>query len=101
MIRFLKPWCDFVPGQGPAFLKELAREIPQGHELEGLELVPLGHSGARDDALFGGANGRVFQVHLTWSGRTEPLPFPDCQSFSDADEWISQIMLPANAEHGH
>ena len=44
-IQFLKPWYEFLPGQGEAFLEELKHELSPGHLLESLELVPLGHSG--------------------------------------------------------
>jgi len=98
-IEFLEPWCDFVPGQGDSFLCELRRELSPGHPLEGLELVPLGHSGAADDALFEVEDGRVFQVHLTLSHHIEQPPLPRCRVYSNADEWIQQAMLPANEEY--
>jgi hypothetical protein len=99
MIEFLEPWCDFIPGQGDAFLQELRRELSPGHLLEGLELAPLSHSGAADDALFGAEDGRVFQVHLTFSHRTEQPPLPRCRIYSDADEWAQRVMLPENEEY--
>jgi hypothetical protein len=97
-IEFLGPWYDFIPGQGDFFLEELRRELSPGHLLEGLKLVPLGHSLAADDALFEAENGRVFQVHLTFSHRTEQPPLPRCRVYSNADEWVQQVMLPANEE---
>ena len=98
-IQFLEPWYDFVPGQGEAFLKELKRELPVGHLLEGVDLIPLGHSGAADDALFETVDGRVFQVHLTFSRRMEQPPLPRTRAYSNADEWVQQIMLPSNEEY--
>jgi hypothetical protein len=80
-IDFLDPWCQFRPGQGEIFLQEMARELSPGHLLEGLALVPLGHSGAADEALFGADDGRVFQVHLTLSQHTEHPPLPRWQIF--------------------
>jgi len=70
-IEFLEPWYEFIPGQADVFLTELRRELSLGHPLEGLELAPLGHSGAADDALFEVEDGRVVQVHLTFSRRIE------------------------------
>jgi hypothetical protein len=95
-IEFLEPWHDFVPGQGNAFLQELKRELCPGHPLEGLDLVPLGHSGAADDALFEAEDGRVFQVHLTFGRDIEQPPIPHCRAYPSADEWVRQVMLPAN-----
>jgi hypothetical protein len=98
-IEFLAPWYDFIPGQGDTFLQELKRELSPGHKLEGLDLVALGHSGAADDALFEAEDGRVFQVHLTFSRRTEQPPLPRCRVHAHAEEWIQQVMLPANEEY--
>lgn len=98
-IEFLEPWYDFLPGQGDAFLQELKREVSPGHPLDGLRLVPLGHSGAADDALFEAEDGRVFEVHLTFSRHIEPPPWPRCRAYPNANEWIQQVMLPANEEY--
>lgn len=97
-IEFLEPWCEFVPGEGDFFLQELKCEISPGHPLECLVLTPLGHSGAADDALFRTEDGRVFQVHLTFSRRAEQPPFPYCEMFSTVEDWIQQVMVPANEE---
>ncbi len=98
-IDFIEPWRDFVPGQGEAFMCELRRELSPGHPLEGLELSPLGHSDASDDALFEAQDGRVFQVHLTHSHHVEPIPFPRYRVYTSADEWVQSVMRPANEEH--
>jgi len=98
-IQFLEPWYDFLPGQGEVFLEELKRELSSGHLLESLELVPLGHSGAADDAIFEAEDGRVFQVHLTFSRRAEQPPLPRTRVYSNADDWVHQVMLPANEEY--
>jgi hypothetical protein len=99
MIEFLAPWYEFAPGHGETFLQELKRELSPGHQLEGLALVPLGHSGAADDTLFGTDDGRVFQVHLTFSRHAERSPWPHCRPFSTAAVWVQQVMLPENEEH--
>ena len=99
-IEFLEPWCDFVPGQADAFLRELLSELSVGHPLNGLQLSPLGHSGAADDALFEMEDGRVVQVHLTLSSRPEQLPLPRYRIYSNAVEWAQQVMLPAHEEYG-
>jgi hypothetical protein len=98
-IEFLKPWCDFVPGQGDKFLRELRCELSPGHLLEGLALSPVGHSGAADDAIFEAEDGRIFQVHLTFSHHIEQTPLPSCQVYSNIEEWVQSVMRPANQEY--
>jgi hypothetical protein len=98
-IQFLDPWCEFVPGQSEVFLQELKRELSPGHLLYGLEVFPLGHSGAADDALFEAEDGRVFQVHLTFSRRAALPPLPRTRVYANVDEWVQQVMLPANEEY--
>lgn len=97
-IDFLEPWCDFVPGQADAFLRELKNELAPDHPLFSVELHPLGHSGASDDAIFKADDGRIFQVHLTLSRRVENVPLPRFQAFANAAEWIRTVMLPANED---
>ena len=98
-IQFPEPWCEFVSGQGEAFLQELKRELSAGHTLYELKLFALGHSSAADDALFEDEEGRVFQVHLTFSRRAEQPPLPRTRAYANADEWVQQVMLPANEEY--
>jgi len=90
---------QFYSGQGDAFLSELRRELSPGHSLEGLELFPLGHSGAAAAALFEAEDGRVFQVHLTQSHHIEQAPLPRCRVYSNVDEWVQRVMRPANEEY--
>jgi len=97
-INFLEPWHEFVPGQGEAFLTELRRELPLGHPLADLELLPLGHSGATDDALFCATDGRVFQVHITHSQQAERSPWPRYRVYSNVGEWMQQVLLSADDE---
>jgi len=95
-IDFLEPWCELVPGQADAFLRELKNELAPDHPLHSVQLHPLGHSGASDDAIFEANDGRIFQVHLTFSGRSEKTPLPRFQAYANTAEWIQRVMLPAN-----
>lgn len=97
-IDFLEPWCQFVPGQADAFLRELKNELAPDHPLHRVQLHPLGHSGPSDDAIFEADDGQIFQVHLTWSGRTENAPRPQFRAYLDSAEWIQRVMLPANED---
>jgi hypothetical protein len=100
-IDFLEPWCDFVPGQAEAFLREFKNELAPDHPLYSVELRPLGHSGASDDAIFEAEDGRIIQVHLTWTGKTEKPPWPQFRAYASIAEWIQAVMLPANEDwHG-
>ena len=96
-INFLKPWEAFGLGQADSFLLELSREVSPGHPLHNLPLLPLGHSCAADDALFAMQDGRVVEVHLTFSGKAERPPWPSHRFYSSVNEWIEQSMMP---EHG-
>lgn len=98
-IDFLEPWCEFVPDQADAFLRELKCELAPDHPLYSVRLHPLGHSGASDDAIFEAEDDRIFQVHLTLSGKTEKTPLPRFQAYVNTAEWIQTVMLPANEDY--
>jgi hypothetical protein len=98
IIYFQEPWCDFVPGQADAFLRELKNELAPDHPLYSVELHPLGHSGPSDDAIFKADDGRIFQVHLTWTGKTEKAPWPRSRTFASTAEWVETMMRPANED---
>jgi hypothetical protein len=98
-IDFLEPWCEFVPGQADAFLRELKGELAPDHPLYTMQLHSLGHSGASDDAIFEADDGRIFQVHLTLSSHIEEAPLPRFQAYANAAEWIQTVMLPANEDY--
>lgn len=93
-IDFLKPWEEFGLGQADDFLLELSRELSPGHPLHDLTLQPLGLSRAADDALFAMQDGRVVEVHFTWSGKAERPPWPSHRFYSSVNQWIKQSMMP-------
>jgi hypothetical protein len=97
-IEFLKPWEPFSSKQAQAFLRELEIELASGHGLHGVRLTALAHTGAADDALFQLKDGGVVQVHLTWSGRAERLPWPWYRVFPSLADWIREVMIPAHDE---
>jgi len=98
-IEFLEPWSDFVCSQADAFLRELKSELAPGHPLYGLELSPLGHSDAADDALFEAEDGRIYQVHLTFSPCAEKTPLPRFEAYASLAEWIQAVMLADNENY--
>lgn len=98
-IDFLEPWCEFVSCQADLFLRELKSELAPDHPLHSVQLHPLGHSGASDDAIFEADDGRIFQVHLTFSGRVERTPLPRFRAYANTAEWVQTVMLPANEDY--
>jgi SAM-dependent methyltransferase len=96
--RFLEPWCEFVEGQGEAFIRQLVSELGRRHPLHGLVFSPLGHSAATDDAIFQLEDDRVVEVHLTWSGQAGS-DWPRFQTYANFDEWVLEVMLPAHEDY--
>jgi hypothetical protein len=97
-LSYLEPWEEFVPGQAAAFLREIQIELSPGHPLHGIKLTPIAHSVRADDALFQLEDGRVVEVHLTWSGRAQQPPWPGHQVYETLDDWVQQVMIPAHED---
>jgi hypothetical protein len=56
---------------------ELERELDAWHALRGRALQAIARCSGCDDVIFRLAEDDAFAiVHLTWSGRLEPAPFP-------------------------
>ena len=89
----MEPWERCGPWQADAFLLELSTEVSHDHPLHDVELYPLGHSRAADDVLFATRDGRVVEVHLTWSHHAEKPPWPMHRFYLTVDEWIERVML--------
>ena len=67
-------FCWWVPDDPCELGKELRRELPTGHPLEGRNLAALARSERCDDVLFHDGQDYVL-AHLTWSAHNA-LPFP-------------------------
>jgi hypothetical protein len=97
-MEFLDPWWS-TEGQDEAFhanfLKQLGTEAAPDHPMYGIP-VRLIARGNGDDCLFEflDGSGRVAIVHLTWSQRREPLPWPGTQIFENLEDWRVRWMLP-------
>jgi hypothetical protein len=79
-------WVDPPPGDG--LVNELYNEVGEGHILHGKRVSALACRRASDDVLFGLEDGRIAQVHLTWTMKTEIRPiFPETMIFSSLEEW--------------
>ena len=90
-VVLIGPWWGLRnPGepeqqQTQAIASELLREASAGHPLYGLAFTVIGRSDARDDVLLK-LGDRWALVHLTWSGKPEPPPWPTCVVFDSASD---------------
>lgn len=80
------------------FRHQLEREVPPGHVLYGVPTRLIARGGG-DDCLFEllDGSGRLATVHLTWSGGSERLPWPQAWLHDGLEAWAEGVMRP---EHG-
>lgn len=98
--RWLEPWFELPPPDGPAFEAELRKEIGAGHLLEGVRTLAVGKSAANDDVLF-----QLFDteyeyalVHLTWNGKREGQNnWPYTQLYKTWDDFLIERMTGDNS----
>jgi hypothetical protein len=92
-MEWLEPWSGVTDRNGRAALEdELAREC-------GLKATALARRLDRDDVLFGLADGKVIEVHLTWRGSPEPDPrWPRMQPFPSLAAWAEARMAADHQE---
>jgi hypothetical protein len=72
---------------------ELRRELKPGHPLFGLPVAAIGRRHDQDDVVFDlldGSHG-VAEVHLTWAGEKEKLPWPGTALFSSFNDWVESV----------
>ena len=69
---------------------ELQREIAPNHPLYSVPVTALFHRIDDDDVLFQlrDETRRVAEVHLTWRGMQEQLPWPKTIFFDSIHDWI-------------
>jgi hypothetical protein len=90
-----EPWYRLLDDRQRLRLEEeIGREISSGHPLAGLSLRVLAKRDDSDDVLLTldeSENGRVAEVHLTWSGKNERDPrWPATTIFKSLGEWRSR-----------
>lgn len=95
-------WSDLRPRMGDALARtreamvaELSRELAPGHPLHGQQFQALAKCGHCDSVVFTLPGGRFAIVQLTWTRKSESLPWPHATVFR---EWVP--VLAAMAEHG-
>jgi hypothetical protein len=89
---FAAPWEPLPSDQAGSFQAEIERELTPGHLLHGVVLHAIAHSRRADEVLFQLEDGRVAEVHLTWSRQYERPPWPVHQIYSSLNEW-QQVMI--------
>lgn len=101
-IAWLEPWTPIEqPEAREAMQSELCSELCPSHPLFGLSVVALARRHDQDGVLFELADGRVAEVHLTWSRQPETDPrWPRTTIFASAAIWAEQRMKPLHEETG-
>ena len=79
--------------------QELQRELSSQHVLWKKALTVIARRADQGDILVCMPDGKVAEVHLTWSGRTESDPrWPRTQIYGTIDEWRETSMRPLHDE---
>jgi hypothetical protein len=99
-IAWLEPWAPIErPDEQKAIQAELYVELCPAHQLHGASIVALARRVDQDDILVGLTDGRVAEVHLTWSRKPERGPcWPRTIVFASAADWSEARMRPLNEE---
>jgi hypothetical protein len=89
VYEFAEPLVDLrhEPDHAETFRRELLRELSPGHPLHDLAVTVIARALPQDDVIVE-TQDAVALVHLTWTGKPEPLPWP-------LTEWVN------SAEHLH
>jgi hypothetical protein len=100
-IELQLPWQG-LQGSGAALVRELARELPHGHVLDGLPVVALARRVDCDDILFATADPAkpLAVVHLTWTGSRERDPTsPWTTLYQSWQDWAERCLVPDHKEY--
>ena len=98
-IDYLLPW-KFVDGEiADQMVRELFRELSNGHLLYGANLTALAKRIDCDDVLFElrSEGACLAVVHLTWRNENDPL-WPRTKLFDSWDDWVRDDMEPNHKE---
>lgn len=101
-VTWLAPWCGVEDeAERRALEAELRREICDAHVLAGVPVTLLARRGDMDEALYLLPDGRLAEVHLTWSRQRETDPrWPTTAIYASLETWIEQSMRPKHAWFG-
>lgn len=93
-VEWLRPWRGVSdPTDALAWARELKRECSAGHLLHGQDATFIARRQDRDDFLVLLADGRVAEVHLTWSEENDPR-WPAAKTYETLAMWRDEVMEP-------
>jgi hypothetical protein len=90
---FPSPWYRLLDEKLSLLLQdEISKELGNNHLLAGLPLKVIARRDDRDDVLVAlGGDGRVAEVHLTWSRKKESDPrWPKTTVYESLAEWSAE-----------
>ena len=98
-VEWLDPWWHVAaerPDLATAYERELRAEVGVGHPLFGIAVAAVGKHDGSDGVLFRVLDGseRLAVVHLTWSRRPEPPPWPATEFFAGLELFAELRMRP-------
>jgi hypothetical protein len=91
-LTLLSPWIE--PHSPEGLSLELRREVAPPHELHGKSIRAIAVVEDCDDVLFAVEDAdsvRYAVVHLTWSRKPEPIPWPHTTFFDSLELWIERM----------
>ena len=99
-FAWLSPWYRVTEADTRAGLeRQLRLEVSRGHILHGAEVELIARRSDTDDALFALGDGRVAEVHMTWSRLPErDTRWPVTAVFASLEEWARESMVPLHRE---
>lgn len=99
-VVWLSPWYPVEDAATRAGLEsQLRLEVSRGHVLHGAKVELIARRSDTDDALFAFGDGRIAEVHMTWSKRPEQdTRWPVTAIFASIEEWVGESMVPLHRE---
>ena len=90
---FIAPWQAIHPDHVAGLVAEVQRELPPGHVLAGLMVLPIGHRLDRDDVLLRIEHStyRFAAVHLTFARETNPA-WPSTELYDSFEQFAATTM---------
>jgi hypothetical protein len=82
-------WVGLEEERAASFEEELRRELAPGHPLYERGCIAIGKREATDDVLFAVGAEDVAVVHLTWTQKPEPPPWPSTTLYTSLDEFLA------------